>query len=128
MSNFKETTADPIPFRFFYEQSRVYFRVMSPTRILSSILAILLAYNATFFALHLSGRARIWKDALNDLQSTLSILELMAVVALFVDLVVRYDNIPNAWQTPRVIAVGLCVAGLLFKWFILYLHLSYLVD
>lgn len=101
---------------------------MSPARILSGILAILLAYNATFFALHLTGRARLWKDALNDLQATLSIMELMAVAALFVDLVVRYDNIPNAWQTPRVVAVGLCVAGLLFKWFILYLHLSYLVD
>ena len=117
-----------MPFRFFYEQSGVYFRAMSPTRILSSILAVLLAYNATFFALHLTGRARMWKDALSDLQGTLSIMELMAVVALFVDLVVRYDNIPKAWQTPRVIAVGLCVAGLLFKWFILYLHLSYLVD
>ena len=117
-----------MPFRFFYEQSRVYFRVMSPARILSGILAILLAYNSVFFALHLTGRSRMWKDALNDLQATLSIMELMAVVALFVDLVVRYDNIPKAWQTPRVIAVGLCVAGLLFKWFILYLHLSYLVD
>ena len=55
---------------------------MSPTRILSSILAVLLAYNATFFALHLTGRARMWKDALSDLQGTLSIMELMAVVAL----------------------------------------------
>ena len=101
---------------------------MSPARILSGILAVLLAYNSAFFALHLTGRSRMWKDALNDLQATLSIMELMAVAALFVDLVVRYDNIPKAWQTPRVIAVGLCVAGLLFKWFILYLHLSYLVD
>ena len=41
----------------------------------------------------------MWKDALSDLQGTLSIMELMAVVALFVDLVVRYDNIPKAWQT-----------------------------
>ena len=27
-----------------------------------------------------------------------------------------------------VAAVGLCLTGMLFKWFILYLHLSYLVD
>ena len=83
-------------------------------------LAFLLAYNASFFALHFTGQARVWKDALNDLQATLSIMELMAVVALFVDLVVRYDNIPKTWQT-SCHRRGLCVTGLLFKWFILYL-------
>ena len=115
-------------FRFFYEQREVYIRVMSPSRLLSVILATLLAYNAAFFGLHLFGGARIWKDALEDIQAILSILELMAVSALFVDLIVRYDDIPRAWQTPRTMAVGICMAGLVFKWFILYLHLSYLVD
>ena len=28
----------------------------------------------------------------------------------------------------RVAGVGLCAAGMLFKWFVLYLQLSYLVD
>ena len=79
---------------------------MTPHRILNGILAILLAYNSSFFALHLTGRSRMWKDALNDLQATLSIMELMAVAALFVDLVVRFDNIPKTWQTPRVMQRG----------------------
>ena len=115
-------------FRFFYEQREVYIRVMSPSRLLSVILATLLAYNAAFFGPAFFGGARIWKDALEDIQAILSILELMAVSALFVDLVVRYDDIPRVWQTPRTMAVGICMAGLVFKWFILYLHLSYLVD
>jgi hypothetical protein len=107
---------------------KVYIRGMTPQRILNGILGVLLVYNASFFALHLTGQSRLWKDALNDLQSLLSILELIAVVALFVDLVIRFDRIAKAWQVPRVIGVGLCVTGLLFKWFVLYLHLSYLVD
>lgn len=101
---------------------------MTPSRVLNGVLGALLAYNAAFFALYLTGQSRVWKDALNDLQSLISILELIAVVALFVDLVIRFDHIAKVWQVPRVIGVGLCVTGLLFKWFVLYLHLSYLVD
>ena len=101
---------------------------MTPHRILNGILGLLLAYNATFFTLHLTGQSRVWKDALDSLQATLSIMELIAVVALFVDLVVRFDRISPSWQVPRVVGVGLCVTGLVFKWFVLYLHLSYLVD
>ena len=58
----------------------------------------------------------------------LNIFELIAVMVLFVDLVLRFDHIESRWQVPRVAAVGLCLTGMLFKWFILYLHLSYLVD
>jgi hypothetical protein len=47
---------------------------------------------------------------------------------LFVDLVVRFDQIPKPSQPWRTLAVGICVAGMLFKWFVLYLRLSYLVD
>jgi len=101
---------------------------MTPHRILNGILGVLLAYNASFFALHLSGQSRRWKDALSDVQALLSIMELIAVIALFVDLVVRFDHIAKSWQVPRVVGVGLCVTGLIFKWFVLYLHLSYLVD
>ena len=101
---------------------------MTPNRILNGILGVLLAYNASFFVLHLSGQSRLWKDALSDVQALLSIMELIAVVALFVDLVVRFDQIAKSWQVPRVAGVGLCVTGMIFKWFVLYLHLSYLVD
>lgn len=101
---------------------------MTPHRILNGILGMLLAYNASFFTLHLSGQSRLWKDALSEVQALLSIMELIAVLALFVDLVIRFDRIAKAWQVPRVAGVGFCVTGLIFKWFILYLHLSYLVD
>ena len=81
-----------------------------------------------FFVLHLGGDARIWKSVFQDVQAILNILELIAVVSLFEDLVVRFDQITRSFQVPRVVGVGLCVTGLLFKWFVLYLHLSYLVD
>ena len=67
-------------------------------------------------------------EALAEVQSLLNIFELIAVMVLFVDLVLRFDHIASRWQVPRVAAVGLCLTGMLFKWFILYLHLSYLVD
>ena len=66
--------------------------------------------------------------SLSEVQSLLNIFELIAVMVLFVDLVLRFDHIASKWQVPRVAAVGLCLTGMLFKWFILYLHLSYLVD
>ena len=110
------------------EQAGVYIRNMTLNRILNVILSLLLMYNTAFFVLHLTGQSRVWKDALSDIQALLSIMELIAVVALFVDLVIRFDDIATSWQLPRVVGVGACVAGLLFKWFILYLHLSYLVD
>ena len=87
-----------------------------------------LAYNGAFVATHLLGESRAWMDALNEVQSALNIMEFIAVAALFVDLVIRYDKIPSTWQPWRVAGVGLCVAGMLFKWFVLYLHLSYLID
>lgn len=107
---------------------RCNLRPMSPHRILNGVLGALLCYNLTFFVFHLTDQARAWRDALEGVQSLLNIFELIAVVSLFVDLVRRFDEIPEKWQTPRVAAVGLCVAGMFFKWFILYLQLSYLVD
>lgn len=105
------------------------FEAMASThKLLNGVLAALLLYNAAFFVLHLGGEARMWKSVFQDVQAILNILELIAVVSLFVDLVVRFDQITPSLQVPRVVGVGLCVTGLLFKWFVLYLHLSYLVD
>jgi len=101
---------------------------MTPARILTGLLLALLGYNGVFFAMHLQGMARVWADALEPVQAVLNVLELIAVASLFVDLVVRFDRIPSRFQPSRTLAVGLCVAGMLFKWFILYLRLSYLVD
>ena len=101
---------------------------MNPERLLSIVLVLLLGYNGVFFAYHLADKARVFADAMNEVQSLLNVVELIAVLCLFVDLVVRFDRIPTAWQWPRTTAVGICVAGMLFKWFVLYLRLSYLVD
>ena len=101
---------------------------MNPERLLSIVLVLLLGYNGVFFAYHLADKARVFADAMNEVQSLLNVVELIAVLCLFVDLVVRFDRIPKAWQWPRTAAVGICVAGMLFKWFVLYLRLSYLVD
>ncbi|MDA0728581.1 MAG: hypothetical protein O3B70_05700 [Bacteroidetes bacterium] len=101
---------------------------MSPTRLLTGVLFLLLGYNAAFFFFHVQGDARAWASALSDLQSLLNVMELIAVLSLFVDLVVRFDQIPKTNQPWRTLAVGICVAGMLFKWFVLYLRLSYLVD
>lgn len=101
---------------------------MNPERLLSIVLVLLLGYNGVFFAYHLADQARVFADAMNEVQSLLNVVELIAVLCLFVDLVVRFDRIPKAWQWPRTAAVGICVAGMLFKWFVLYLRLSYLVN
>ena len=127
-TNFREVNSIHTPIGVFYEHLEVYIRVMAPHRLLNGILGLLLVYNGTFFALYLTGRSRMWKDALENLQATLSIMEFIAVATLFIDLVIRYDLIQSKWQAPRVAGVGLCVTGMIFKWFILYLHLSYLVD
>ena len=86
---------------------------MVPThKLLNGILAVLLLYNAAFFVLHLGGEARMWKSVFQDVQAIFNILELIAVVSLFVDLVVRFDQIAPSFQVPRVVGVGLCVTGL----------------
>ena len=86
-----------------------------------------LAYNASFFPCICRTKSALERRT----QRRASLAEhhgAIAVVALFVDLVVRFDQIAKSWQVPRVAGVGLCVTGMIFKWFVLYLHLSYLVD
>ena len=69
---------------------------MTPHRILNGILGVLLAYNASFFALHLSGQSRLWKDALSDVQALLSIMELIAVIALVGN---ELTNVAGNWTS-----------------------------
>lgn len=101
---------------------------MTPTALLNGTLTALLAYNATFLYFLLSDQARMWKDAFEGIQAIVIILESLAVAVLFVDLVLRYDDLHSSWRAGRVVGVGACAMGLLFKWFVLYLQLSYLVD
>ena len=111
-----------------FQHSNVYFRIMGPNRLLAAVLGILLSYNAVFTAAQWMGESRALAAAMSDVQSIVNVLELIAVGTLFVDLVLRYDHFSGRWRIPRVVGVGICLTGMLFKWFILYLHLSYLVD
>lgn len=104
------------------------FDAMPTQRLLNSVLSALLAYNLGFCVVHAAEQSRAWRETLQGVQAVVNILEFLAVATLFVDLVIRYDRIDPRWQVARVAGVGICVAGMLFKWFVLYLHLSYLVD
>tara|TARA_B110000003_G_C16645046_1_gene531677 strand:+ start:358 stop:747 length:390 start_codon:yes stop_codon:yes gene_type:complete len=116
------------PLTKVFQHSEVYFCAMAPNRLLDAVLGILLTYNAVFTAAQWMGESRALAAAMSDMQSVINVLELLAVGTLFVDLVLRYDHLSDRWRIPRVMGVGLCLTGMLFKWFILYLHLSYLVD
>jgi len=65
-------------------------------------------------------------SGLNSIRMPLTIVEFLAIATLFVDLVVRFDNISKRWIVLQVIAVGICVIGFLFKFFTYYLDSAYL--
>jgi|TARA_B110000116_G_scaffold211692_1_gene187570 hypothetical protein len=65
-------------------------------------------------------------SGLNSIRMPLTIVEFLAIATLFVDLVVRFDNISKRWIVLQVIAVGICVCGFLFKVFTYYLDSAYL--
>ena len=67
----------------------------------SGVLGLLLGYNVVFFTAHLKGKARALAEVLAEVQSLLNIFELIAVMVLFVDLVLRFDHIESRWQVPR---------------------------
>ena len=56
-------------------------------------------------------------DGLDSIRVPLTIVEFLAISTLFVDLVVRFDEIIQKLKVLHVIAVGLCVSGFLFKVF-----------
>ena len=94
------------PFGAAFKQRAVYFRCMENNRILQGVLGLLLGYNVVFFAAHIQGEARALAEVLSEVQSLLNIFELIAVMVLFVDLVLRFDHIAKNWQAPRVAAVA----------------------
>ena len=94
-------------------------------------LGLMLGLNAVFvwseFLPFLATDFISWLDSgLSSIRVQLTIIELIAVGTLFVDLVVRYDNIKLNLRTLHVIGVGICVCGFLFKAFLYFLHSAYL--
>lgn len=70
--------------------------------------------------------ANMINSGLEAIRAPLTIVEFLAIGTLFVDLILRFDFIKLHLRALHVIAVGLCVAGFLFKAFIYFLHSAYL--
>ena len=103
---------------------------MENNRVLQVVLGLLLGYNAVFFTAHLQG-AKLASSQRRSLE----------VQSLSEHLRTHCGDGPvcgpGAPVRPHRLAVAsatgwlrlaLCLTGMLFKWFILYLHMSYLVD
>ena len=73
------------------------------------VLGLLLGYNVVFFTAHLKGK-RALAEVLAEVQSLLNIFELIAVMVLFVDLVLRFDHIESRWQVSGGRS-GLCLTA-----------------
>ena len=63
---------------------------------------------------------------LESIRIPLTIIELIAIGTLFVDLVLRFDQINKRHRALHVTAVGICVCGFIFKGFVYFLHSAYL--
>ena len=92
---------------------------------------LMLGLNAVFvwteFNNHILPNAASWLDnGLDSIRVPLTIIELIAVVTLFVDLVLRFDLMNTKYRNLHVLAVGICVCGFIFKAFIFFLHSAYL--
>ena len=65
-------------------------------------------------------------NGLESIRVPLTIVELIAIGTLFVDLVVRFDQINKRLRALHVTTVGICVCGFIFKAFVYFLHSAYL--
>ena len=101
-------------------------------RLLDVSMVLLVAYNALFILDilleegqpdNLFSRAMQFIDAR---RGWVTLFEAIAASALFLDLVVRFDQYGARWRPARVVAVAIAGAGLVFKAFAFYLDSSYL--
>ena len=65
-------------------------------------------------------------EGLESIRVQLTIVELIAIGTLFVDLIIRFDQINEKLRALHVTAVGICVCGFIFKVFVYFLHSAYL--
>ena len=99
-------------------------------KMITLTLWMILGYNASFvwteFFSHIMPESAIWLiDGLDSIRVPLTIVEIFAISTLFMDLVLRFDRMKLKLRTPHVIAVGICVTGFIFKFFVFFLHSSY---
>ena len=100
-------------------------------KMITLTLWMILGYNALFvwteFFPQYVPNASVWVyNGLESIRVPLTIVELIAIGTLFVDLVVRFDQINERLRLLHVTAVGICVCGFIFKVFVYFLHSAYL--
>ena len=100
-------------------------------KMIAITLWLMLTVNGIFFWVEfmpnqLPETAKMINNGLDSVRAPLTIIEFIAIGTLFVDLVLRFDFIKHRLKSLHVLAVGLCVAGFLFKAFIYFLDSAYL--
>lgn len=100
-------------------------------KMITLTLWMILGYDISFvwteFFGHIMPESATWLiDGLDTVRVPLTIIEFFAISTLFVDLVLRFDRMNLKLRTPHVIAVGICATGFIFKFFVFFLHSSYL--
>jgi hypothetical protein len=100
--------------------------------LLDGSLLLLVAYNLVFLVDTIfdgAGAGR-WAGAamhfIDERRGWVTLFETIASISLFADLVVRFDAYESNRRNLRVAAIGLAMAGLVFKAFTFYLDSAYL--
>ena len=65
-------------------------------------------------------------EVIDSVRAPLMIIEFLAIATLFVDLVVRYDEIKESLKTLHVFAVGFCATSFMFQIFVYYMDSAFL--
>lgn len=100
--------------------------------LLDASLALIILYDAIYLwdVLAGSGPSGMWAARtmafIDARRGWVTLFEAIAALSLFVDLVVRFDDYEGRSRRLRVAAVGIAMAGLVFKAFTFYLDSAYL--
>ena len=95
-------------------------------------LLLLVAYNLVFLVDTIFDGAGVGRWAstvmhfIDERRGWVTLFEAIAALSLFADLVVRFDAYEDKRRNLRVAAIGLAMAGLVFKAFTFYLDSAYL--
>lgn len=106
---------------------------MKDQRILDVTLVVVVIYNLIFLAdVIMLGHGTLaagiadLMDRAQDNKGIFTWIEGMAVAALFIDFIVRFDDYENRHRKLRTFAVALACTGFVFKAFAFYLDSSFL--
>jgi hypothetical protein len=71
-------------------------------------------------------QAVIISGAFDFIRTPLMIIQFLGLGTLFVDLVVRFDNLNARFRVLHVIAVGYCIISYIFQIFVFYMDSAFL--